>query len=306
MQTWLKKVIGYSLAATAGLTLVTSLALAADNSGSSLDSIFGSTTSWGFAPSDVIMATGNTSTGVIIMAPVVTANGENILQYSVVYSIGKSISVAEPQDLLEQKITIDAASITNNTIQLQLTGLKAGTLYYFIIKPTNKDGISGDFSSEGSFTTLGSLPAPSNNPTNTPDTTTPLGAAAQTDPNFLYTITSGTTTLTWTAPSDVNTYWFSLKNINDTDYKAAGSAKATAQQFSFVVTKTGSYNVKIVGTDANGNPVGSERILNVKIDVIADVPGKGKPQTGPALNIILMSTFLMMLVYVVYKFRGAR
>ena len=186
---------------------MTSVTLAADNNSSSLDSIFGSTISWGFTPSDVITTTGTTSTGTTIVAPVVTANGENILQYSVVYSIGKSISVAEPQDLLEQKITLDPSAITNNTIQLQVTGLKAGTLYYFIIKPTNKDGISGDFSSEGSFTTLGTLPAPSNNPVGTPDGNTPLGAAAQTDPNFLYTIASGTTTLKWTAPSDVNTYW---------------------------------------------------------------------------------------------------
>lgn len=116
----------------------------------------------------------------------------------------------------------------------------------------------------------------------------------------------GTVTLNWKATPSINTYRFSLKNINDQDYKAAGSSKASAQQFSFVVSKAGSYNVKIIGTDANGNNIGSERILNVKVDTISNIPGKGKPQTGPALNIILMSTFLMMLVYVVYKFRRAK
>lgn len=217
-----------------------------------------------------------------------------------VYSLGKSISVAEPQDLFEQKFTLDAS--TQNTIDLQLTGLKAGTLYYFIIKPTNKDGISGDFSTEGSFTTLGNTP--SNIPAETPDAS--LGAPSDANANFTYAVSGSNVTLTWNASAAVTMYQFSLKNINDTDYKSLGNAKATDQKFSFVVSKVGSYNVKIVGMDANGNTVGSERILNVKVDTISNVPGKGTPQTGPGLNIILMSTFLMMLIYVVYKFRGAK
>ncbi len=72
------------------------------------------------------------------------------------------------------------------------------------------------------------------------------------------------------------------------------------------MSKAGSYNIKINGMDANGNVVGSERVLNAKVATITTPPGKGVPQTGPALNIILMSTFLLMLVYVVYKFRGAK
>ncbi len=299
MQTWSKKVLGYTLAATAGLAVITSVSLAAD---SSIDSIFGSTISWGFTPSDVITATGMTTTGAIIQAPVVKANGENILQYSVVYSVGKSISVAEPQDLFEQKFTLDAAAVSQGTVQLQVTGLKVGTLYYFIIKPTNKDGISGDFSTEGSFTTLGSTPD------NIPDAPvdTSVGAPTDANVNFTYVVSGSNVMLKWNASAAVSNYQFSLKNINDTDYKSVGNAKSTDQQFSFVVSKAGSYNVKIVGMDANGNTVGSERILNVKVDTISDVPGKGTPQTGPGLNIILMSTFLMMLIYVVYKFRGAK
>ncbi len=152
---------------------MTSISLAADSTdNSSIDSIFGSTTSWGFTPSDVITVTGTTSTGVMIQAPVVQANGENILQYSVVYSVGKSISVAEPQDLFEQKITLESTDVNSGMIMLKLDTLKQGTLYYFIIKPTNKDGISGDFSTEGSFTTLGSAA----DTTNTTTDTTTLGA----------------------------------------------------------------------------------------------------------------------------------
>lgn len=298
MQTWSKKLLGYTLAATAGLAVVTSISLAAEDT--SIDSIFGSTTSWGFTPSDVITTTGTTSTGVTIQAPVVQANGEDILQYSIVYSEGKSISVAEPQDLFEKKITLESSDVNNGTIELDLDGLKAGTLYYFIIKPTNKDGISGDFSTEGSFTTLGSA----QDTTSNNDTT--LGAPTDANANFTYVVSGANVTLKWNGSDSVSKYQFSLKNINDADYKLLGSAKGTDGSFSFVVSKAGSYNVKIVGTDANGNTVGSERILNVKVEKISDVPGKGTPQTGPALNIILMSTFLLMLVYVVYKFRGAK
>lgn len=104
----------------------------------------------------------------------------------------------------------------------------------------------------------------------------------------------------------MNKYQFALKNINDTDYKTLGTVKASDESFSFVVSKAGSYNIKINGLDANGNIVGSERVLNAKVEKISIPPEKGKPQTGPGLNIILMSTFLMMLIYVVYKFRGAK
>lgn len=295
MHTWSKKLIGYTLAATAAGALIASVSYAAEN----IDSIFGSTTSRGFTPSDVLQTTGATDSTITIQAPVVQANGENILQYSVVYSEGKSISVAEPQDLVEAKFTLEASSIVNNTIELPLSGLKAGTLYYFIIKPTNKDSISGDFSSESSFTTLGNAPA-GDDPM--------LGAANDSNANFTYVLSSGTVTLKWnTATTDgVSKYVFSLKNISEKDYKSLGEANVSEGKFAFVVTKVGSYNVKIIGYDAGGNQVGAERVLNVKVDNVSNVPGKGNPETGPALNIILMSTFLMMLVYVVYKFRGTK
>lgn len=300
MQTWSKKLLGCTLAVTLGIAVVTSVSLAAEDD--SIDSIFGSTTSWGFTPSDVITTTGTSSTGTTIVAPVVKANGEDILQYSVVYSEGKSISVAEPQDLFEQKITLESSDVVNEMIELDVNNLKAGTLYYFIIKPTNKDGISGDFSTEGSFTTLGADQVTTTD--NTPDDT--LGAPTDANANFTYVVSGSKVTLKWNATTAVDRYQFSLKNINDTDYKALGSAKASDETFSFVVSKAGSYNVRIIGTDANGNTVGSERILNTKVDTISTPPGKGTPQTGPGLTIILMSTFLMMLIYVVYKFRGAK
>jgi hypothetical protein len=47
-------------------------------------------------------------------------------------------------------------------------------------------------------------------------------------------------------------------------------------------------------------------VLSVKIDAVTPVGGKGTPATGPALNLILMSTFLMMLIYVVYRFRTTK
>lgn len=182
MQTWLKKALGVTLAATASLAIVTTVAMAADDA--SIDSIFGSTTSWGFTPSDVITTTGTSSTGVIIMAPMVQANGEDILQYSIVYSVGKSISVAQPQDLFEEKITVDATTVMSGVMELKVDTLKPGTLYYFIIKPTNKDGISGDFSTEGSFTTLGEAPAEAT----AEDTGATLGAPTDASANFTYVV----------------------------------------------------------------------------------------------------------------------
>lgn len=298
MHTWSKKLLGYTLAATAGLALISSISLAAEDT--SIDSIFGSTTSRGFTPSDIIVTTGTTPTSTIVKAPVVQANGEYILQYSIVYSEGKSISIAEPQDLFEEKFTLENNDVVNNMIELELKDLKAGTLYYFIIKPTNKDGISGDFSTEESFTTPGAGQE-------TTTTTTPVvGAPSDVDPNFTYDVSGSKVTVKWDQTDAASKYEFSLKNINDTNYTLLGSADDTDEMFSFVVNTAGSYNIKITGMDANGNVIGSERVLNAKVATISTPPGKGVPETGPGLNIILMSTFLMMLIYVIYKFRGAK
>lgn len=297
MHTWSKKLLGYTLAVTAGLALISSISLAAEDT--SIDSIFGSTTSWGFTPSDIIITTGTTPSSTIVRAPVVQANGENILQYSIVYSEGKSISIAEPQDLFEEKFTLENNDVVNNMIELELTNLKAGTLYYFIIKPTNKDGISGDFSTEESFTTPGAMQ-------DTTTTTPVVGAPTNVDPNFTYDVSGSKVTVTWNQTDAANIYEFSLKNINDTNYTLLGNANDTDETFSFVVNTAGSYNIKIIGIDANGNTIGSERVLNAKVATISTPPGKGVPETGPGLNIILMSTFLMMLIYVIYKFRGAK
>ena len=52
--------------------------------------------------------------------------------------------------------------------------------------------------------------------------------------------------------------------------------------------------------------MGVERTLAIKIDAIVTPDGKGTPATGAWLNLILMSTFLMMLMYVVYRFRNTK
>ena len=314
MKAWGKILLRASLILVATTTAVFSAAYA-DTSSDPTASFFGST-SRGFKPSDIIIVTGLTTTGVLIEAPVIQANSENILEYTVVYAEGKSINDAQPQELIEQTFNLDASAITNNQIQLQLTGLTPGTGYDFVIKPINKDGVVGDLSTDYTFTTPGiSAPAatvsaaPSTGTaamTTGADTGAMLGAAQNADANFSYTASGGTITLTWQDTNTAASYQFALKNITDADYKTLGSAKASDQSFSFVVGTKGSYNVKIDGFDSAANPIGVEKVLNVKVDMTAPTPGKGTPKTGEDLNIILMSTFLLMLIYVVYKFRGAR
>lgn len=168
----------------------------------------------------------------------------------------------------------------------------------------NKEGNKLTSSDEMNFTTSNSMAAAPTSANNGDGSS--FGAADTAQANFTYSIASGKVMLKWQSIAGASKFQFSMKDAAETTYKSLGDELVSKEAFSFIVSKKGLYTVKIVPVDSTGAPVGGEKILSVKIDNVATVAGKGTPATGPAMNLVLMSTFLMMLMYVVYRFRTTK
>ena len=158
-------------------------------------------------------------------------------------------------------------------------------------------------SDQKSFTTLASETAVE--PVTT--TTEPvLGSADTSAANFTYVLSGNNVTVKWKEITGATKFTFASKESTGTTYTNVGSELVSKEKFTFLIPTIGLYSIKIVPVDADGNVVGAEQILTVKITATVSTPGKGTPATGPALNLVLMSTFLLMLVYVVYRFRTTK
>ncbi|MEI7477963.1 MAG: hypothetical protein WCJ81_05780 [bacterium] len=124
--------------------------------------------------------------------------------------------------------------------------------------------------------------------------------------NVTYEISGSQITLTWQPIATAEKFSFSSKEGSEKKFTSVGSELVSKGTYKFILGKKGLYGIKIIALDKTGTPTGAEKILSVKIDVVTIAPGKGTPATGAELNIVLMSTFLLMLVYVVYRFRTTK
>lgn len=276
---------------------------AADNN--LLDALGGGGSSWASS----ITSTGPTATSVKIEFPVYTAGGEKIMNYAVSYVKGKSIASADLTDIkkvvFSNTSNSDKIAIADDKVTLTMDSLSANSTYNYVVTPINKEGTELDPSDEVSFTTTAggdTVTATAGNGSGSSNETV-LGAADTASANITYAVSGSKVTLKWAAIAGASKFMFSMKEANASTYKNIGEEMVSKETFSFVVGEKGLYSVKIVPVDTNGATAGAEKVLSIKIETLSPVDGKGTPATGPALNMILMSTFLLMLIYVVYRFR---
>lgn len=278
----------------------------AAESTSLLDALGGTTTSW----TSSITTSGPTQNSITIEFPVFASNGESITSYAVSYVKGKSIATADFSEINKATFASDKVKIENDKASIVLEGLLANTTYNFVVMPVNKEGTELTPSDEFSFTTTNAAATTNGTTDNTTDTTTTdgtvFGAADTSAANFTYTISWSTVTVLWKSIPGTSKFNFSSKEATEANYSNIGAEQVSKEKYVFVLGKIGLYSVKIVPVDANGATVWAEKVLSVKIDTVSETPGKGTPATGVGLNLILMSTFLLMLIYVVYRFRTTK
>lgn len=249
-----------------------------------------------------ITTTGITSTKADIMFPLFVKNNETIMNYNVTYSKKSLLDGGDIGDMKEVTFANETIKVENNNAKLTLEWLTPSTTYYFVVTPINKEGVKLDISTQVSFTTLASDPVAT-----TTSTEEPMLWSANTDAaNFTHTISGNKVVVTWEPIDGASKFTFATKESTGTTYSNVWSELVSKKTFTFVIPKIGLYSVKITPVDNDGKTVGAEKILTVKVTTVTDTPGKGTPATGPALNLVLMSTFLLMLVYVVYRFRTTK
>ena len=240
-----------------------------------------------------------------IIFPLHVANGETIMNYDISYATKSLDSTeAEVSDIKKVVFSNGSFKTQNGNAELLLTGLVANTTYYFVIQPINKEWGLLTTSDQKSFKTLASETAVE--PVTTTTTEPVLGAADTSAANFTFVLSGNNVTVKWNEITGATKFTFASKESTGTTYTNVGSELVSKEKFVFVIPTIGLYSIKITPVDADGNVVGAEKILTVKITATVSTPGKGTPATGPALNLVLMSTFLLMLVYVVYRFRTTK
>lgn len=245
-----------------------------------------------------------TATTVDIKFPVFTANNEQIMNYAVSYVKDKSIANADLTDIKKDTFEGEKVKLEGETITLVLEGLTASSTYNFVVTPVNNEGSELEISEEKTFQTTAEGATPNEDPMNEGDEPM-LGAADTASANFTYVVDDNKVTMKWQPISGASKFAFSMKEVVDANYTNLDEVDISKGTYTFVIGKKGLFTVKIVPIDAGGNVAGTERTASIKIDNVT-ATGSGTPATGAGLNLILMSTFLMMLIYVVYRFRTTK
>ncbi len=273
------------------------------------DALLGENANW----ISSITTTWVTATSFTIEFPVYVSNGEQILNYAVSYVQNKPMSAADITDYKKVAFEGSDVVITNNKVAITLDELTPNTTYNFVVNPINKDGIELEFSDEFSVKTPAANGWSTTNTTDPVNTTTNWGddqpmlwSADTAGANFTYEVNKNAVTVKWNAISGALKFQFSMKEATAAQYTYLWDADISAESYNFLVWKTGLFTVKVVPVDGAWNPAWVERTLSIKIDDLSPPTGTGTPPTWAGLNLILMSTFLMMLMYVVYRFRTTK
>lgn len=308
MSTMFKKLFLALLGVVGILTI--SQTFAADEGNNILDALQGDNAAW----TTSIVASWPTATSVNIEFPIFSTNGEQIMNYAISYVKDKSIAGADLSDIKKVTFEWDKVKVDNGKVTLVLDWLVAESTYNFVVSPINKEGTELELSDEFSFKTLSAAAATANT-TNTTDGNilnewangeNMLWSADTASANFTYSLDNNKVTVSWKAISGATKFSFSTKEATQSTYTYVGDVDISKESYTFVISTKWLHTVKIVPVDNAGASMGVERTLAIKIDAIVTPDGKGTPATGAGLNLILMSTFLMMLMYVVYRFRNTK
>lgn len=307
MSNKLKKLF-FALLSVVGIATL-SQTFAADQGNNILDALQGDNSTW----TTSIVASWPTATTVNIEFPVFTSNGEQIMNYAISYVKDKSIAGADLSDIKKVTFEWDKVKVDAGKVTLVLDWLVADSTYNFVVSPINKEWTELELSDEFSFKTLTAEAAANNNNQWTTDilnegwaTDTMQWAADTASANFTYVLDNNKVTVVWKAISWASKFSFSTKEATQSTYSYVGDVDISKESYTFVISTKWLHTVKIVPVDNAWKTVGIERTLAIKIDAVTTPSGKGTPATGAWLNLILMSTFLMMLIYVVYRFRSTK
>ncbi|MDP2670184.1 MAG: hypothetical protein Q8O99_04420 [bacterium] len=172
-------------------------------------------------------------------------------------------------------------------------GLSTNQTYYVVVAPVHPTDPTQEplsfISDEVMFTTQQEVAAPTE----------------KVFENVSYTYKDSMVTLTWTPSSAAENADIQIRHQSEATYTKVGTPAISDGKFSFSVSKSGTYFLKMTGLDANGSSVGQEHIQTVKIDEVEKPTEtvQTAPQVGPTTNIMIGLLVFGVLAYFVSRFR---
>lgn len=247
---------------------------------------------WKFAGEEKIETDEIESGYVTIKTTQVLFEGKAVEKYKIYYS--NSTLATQDFDKITDKV-VEVEKTEDMTVTLKLDGLEAGKTYYVVVAPVHPTDPTVEplsiISNELTFTTKSG--------DEMVDASTKVFEAVS------YTFKDSSVDLTWKPSAVAETVEVNLRHQSEGTYQKVGTAKMSAGKYTFTVSKSGNYFLKLRALNGAGEAVGKEHIQTVKVDEVKQPANvvKTPPKVGPTTDLIIGLLIISTIVYLVYRVR---
>lgn len=183
-----------------------------------------------------------------------TYDGKPVTKYQIYYS-DKTLATIQDFNLISNVI-VEVKKTDGTNVELLFENLSPNKTYYIVVVPVHPTDPTqeplGFMSDEVTFDTAQQVATPTE----------------KVFTNVSYTYKDSSITLTWTPSSAAPKADIQLRHQSEATYTKVGTPALQDGKFSFKVSKSGTYFLKMTAMDATSNPVGQEHIQTVKIDEV--------------------------------------
>lgn len=247
---------------------------------------------WKFAGEEMI-ETDEIETGhVIIKTTQVLFEDKAVEKYKIYYS-NSTLATQDFEKITDKVVEVEKTEDT--TVFLKLDGLEAGKTYYIVVAPVHPTDPTVEplsiISNELTFTTKGGDDM--------------VDASTKVFEGVSYTFKDSSVDLTWKPSAVAETVEVNLRHQSEGTYQKVGTAKMEAGKYTFTVSKSGNYFLKLRALNADGEAVGKEHIQTVKVDEVK-APATAvqtPPKVGPTTDLIIGLMIVATIVFLVYRVR---
>lgn len=247
-------------------------------------------------------------------------DGTAVDNYRVYYS-EKSLasqSLSLIKDTVVKKID-DSAN--PDTVHLNLKWLSPDTKYYVVVSPVHPEDDSIEplevITKEVTFKTSAKVVEPKEEEKKEEVKEEPKEEEKEEPKKYLTDVKTANTdnevVLTrWTTMTDVKNVEVSLRHSTEDKYTTLTTADYSKGTFTFLVTKKGTYFIKLKALDKDGEILWEERTTNVNVAKIID-PSKSDepvvanpPKVWPTTDLLIGLLIFSMIMYMMMRFRGSK
>lgn len=228
---------------------------------------------------------------VVIESPLIVWElGEEISNYTVMYSTNSLTEILEDSQLLDDSLERDfdiTSSDPKFTIELDKieSNIDADKIYYAMIVPKDDNDIAGELSNEICFQLSTLTYGEGEECKDGEAETMQMHGAAGPDMTLAYithTVVDNRITLRWTALEDGDEIELYLWDDIEERYNKLTTVSMDAESYSYTVNGNGPQTVRFIPIDNDGTPNGKEKIYTFNVNTLhVEPPQPTTPTTTP-------------------------